>query len=454
MNRHQFVALLLIGFGFACTPKEEKVVSSELKNSLKIANWLELSLMVDSLSYEIWPDKIGDSTVTLSYSGGVAGKVAFYLELYNQTGYQEHLNEALRGADYILGHLPDQSDSLKNKLWAFSAYGSVCGAGYILTEVYKQTSDQKYKAGALEIFDIVQSHAIESIDSVSWDSFNDVLGGLSGTGLYLLYTAKNHDLADARALAIKAGKTLLSRAIETDSTLNWTLSYDRQFILPNFSHGASGMGFFLARLFEDTQDSTFYKASLKVNTYLESIAKIDNGVFMLPYGVPNDDWERPFDVSWAHGVSGTVRFYQQLYKITGDENWSERVDQCYAGMIAGMHIDVDTTVYGSKPFPLDYRFGLVGAANFSMYHYQVTKNQEALEMAEKLNQRMLVGAQNDSTSLYWISHNYGFMSVEDDPIYTGIFYGAAGYGLSLLKLNAIKSGVEYNARFVDDPYLN
>ena len=436
----------LISFSiFSCTAPTNRKYANELE---RIDRWLKTTKIADS---QIWPDALDNpGLASLSYSDGVAGKLIFYLQLFKDTKNPEYLNEVTIAADYILENLPQKEDSLQGTFWAFSPYGAVCGAGFALAEVFKATNESKYKAGVEHIVDVVNHFAINKEDTVSWGPGNDVLGGLAGTGLFILYAGETLERPELINIAERAGSTLIYRA-KKEVGYSWKRGQNGRFDLPNFSHGAAGIGYFLARLYGVTGDTTFLNAALESNKYLESIAKTENGVFLIPYGFPDPGWSRPYDIGWAHGPAGVARFYRQLYKVTNEQKWLERELACLNGILSsGIPGQPASDDFGQDEFYLDNRFGIGSVASF-LLDIEL-KGQEQKEFLNTCIDIILAKSAIQNNQQYWPQTRYNFMqNAGDTTAFTGIFYGAAGYGQILLKAKAKSNQVDY-IRFVDDPY--
>jgi len=67
----------------------------------------------------------------------------------------------------------------------------------------------------------------------------------------------------------------------------------------------------MATLHRYTGDPAFLTAARDAATYLEAIARTDAGVFLVPYGWPNAEWEGLYEAGWAHGAAGTARFFHR-----------------------------------------------------------------------------------------------------------------------------------------------
>ncbi len=437
----------MVAFLCKCAPPKKTEYLDELES---IHQWLN-NQKVTIEGSQTWPNATDQPEhVSLSHSDGVAGKLIFYLQLYRETNNDSYLQEATNAADYILANLPQKTDSLHKVFWGFSPYGNVCGSAFALVETYKATADEKYKSGATHVIDVIQHFALNKEDTISWGLGNDVLGGLAGTALFLLYAGENLERPDLIEMAEKAGKTLLSRATK-EAGLSWKRGQNGRFELPNFSHGAAGIGYFFARLYETTDSESYLEAALTTNTYLESIAKTEDGVFLIPYGFPDPGWSRPYDVGWAHGPAGVARFYYQLFKVTGDEKWKEREQACLKGiMSSGIPALPSSTDFGEDEFYLDNRFGIGSVASFLLDIEG--KNGEDEVFQNELIAKVMSESVMEGNQRYWPQVRYSFMAnAGDSTAFTGLFYGAAGYGMLLLKAQAKMNGTDF-IRFVDDPY--
>ena len=436
------IYILLAVVIYSCNePKNQKYIS----HVEAIDRWLTTT-KVASDGISIWPDALDQpNKVSLSFSDGVAGKLILYLQLHNETEDDKYLSEVNSAADYILSHLPQKTDSLQKVFWAFSPYGNVCGSAFGLIEAYKATQNEKYKAGAEQIIDVLNHFAVNKEDTISWGLGNDVLGGLAGTGLFMLYAGEALNRPDLIETASRAGNTLISRA-NSDIGLSWKRGQNGRFELPNFSHGAAGIGYFLARIYEVSQNEKYLDAALKANTYLESIAKTEGDVFLIPYGFPDPGWSRPFDIGWAHGPAGVARFYRQLYNVTGNEKWENREKSCLRGISASGIPDLPANAdFGTDEFYLDNRFGIGSVVSFML---DVGKQ----DMTDQLIDHILSKSVTQNQNMSWPQARYNFMqNAGDTTAFTGYFYGASGYGLLLLKAQAKLNGTEF-IRFVDDPY--
>ena len=88
----------------------------------------------------IWPAVPGDEkTVGTTLYSGVPGIVLFFLELYSATEDPSYLQDAMKGADFLLSRLDDEQ--------VFGLYVGISGIGYVLQETFKASSMQSTMNG-------------------------------------------------------------------------------------------------------------------------------------------------------------------------------------------------------------------------------------------------------------------------------------------------------------------
>lgn len=410
------------------------------------ARWLD-SVRIENKD-QVWPDRVSKpNEVTLGLSQGITSKVIFNLELFEESKDSTYFHSARKGIEYQLKNLPNNVDSLTNTIWPYGLYGEVCGTGASLLRFYESSFDQEVKDGLLDMVSLIAEGASIAEDSISWGPGNDLLGGLAGTGLFLLEVGETLGQKQALKMAEKVGETLLYRAIKEETGINWYFGQDRKFILPNFSHGAAGIGFFFSKLHELTDDSRYQDAALETWKYLQSIKSdtLDGG-FLLPYGVPNIGWSNAYEIGWAHGPAGTARLFQQMYSFSGDEFWLSKMKECLAaGRIGGFPKDPDQ-IFGSNGNAIDYRFGMAGLAHLSIDLYLITKKDEYLAYGKEIVNHIIDHARIDNRGMYWP------MKLRNGEVdyFTGHFYGAAGYGRLLLKLHGAMKGDDLEYKYLDE----
>lgn len=288
---------------------------------------------------------------------------------------------------------------------------------------------------------------------MAWNQSNDILTGTAGIGLALLYAAREFGTPAFYAAARAAGHTLAGSAEQTEAGLRWHRFIDRELDLPNFSHGTAGVAYFLAMLSGNDDGDRFLSAAEAGAGYLVQIADRRDGLFLVPYGVPNDGYATRYDIGWAHGPAGTGRLFYRLWQVTGKEQYRELGDACARSILAaGVPGESADPRLWSGPFALDRRFGISGAVPFLLDWQRVQGGEQFVACARRTIDRILAAGARSQDGLYWTLPRYEFQGPEGNATYTNYFYGVAGIGLALLEMHYVDAGERPRIRLPDDPF--
>jgi enterochelin esterase-like enzyme/dienelactone hydrolase len=379
---------------------------------------------------------------------GVAGHLLFFNELHAATGDPALLADVRRLADRLLASLPERLNPEAPGLPAAGFMHGVGGIAFALETAHAATGEARYRAGALRAVELVHGAARPEGRGVSWSAFNDLLFGDAGTTLFLLWAADRLDHQPSRELAVRAGHALLDRARSEKGGLNWTFRRGAPMVLPNFSHGAAGVGYVLAALHAATGRAEFREGALGAARYLEAVARTQGDTFLVPYGWPDPAWAGVHEIGWAHGAAGTGRFLYRLFQMTGDAAWLERTRGAARGI-------------AESPRPgdpghetrIDMRFGTAGAAQFLLGLHRATREPEWLAAADLLIDDLLAKSTVSANGRSWTFPRYAFMERPGEPeAFTGYLHGAAGFGLLLLERDAVGALDLRGARLPDNPF--
>lgn len=236
------------------------------------------------------PGPVGRGDVSL-YSG-IPGPILFFLELHRYTSDAAWLDRALAEADDLITTIDDNDDP--------GLYTGLAGVGFTLGTVFRVTADRKCRHGV--------ERCVERIGRLPQHE-TDVYGGASGTGLFLLWAARELEFERARMLAIDAGRRLVDVA-----------AHDAAPRFPNFSHGTSGIAYFLATLAQSTRDEVFLQAARECARRVLEIADTDDGGCVVRHD-DDPDGRQLYDLGWCHGPAGTARLFYRLYAATKDRAW-------------------------------------------------------------------------------------------------------------------------------------
>lgn len=422
--------------------------------ALEAETWLtEQAIEVeDGVSWAA--DAWAEQTPSHMLSSGGSGILLFYSALYAQTRDERYRSMLLRGGDALLASIPDSAFTAGFPPGS-SLYAGWGGAAYVLHQLYQQTGAERFQEGSRHLVQNLITAATPDGEGVYWSPvYNDVLFGGAGTGLLLLYAHEQMELEGALDVAERVAHTLQARAIAEHGGWTWRYREDRDFILPNFSHGAAGIGYFFARLYTHTQNRAHLETALGAARYLEAIAVQEDGGFRVPYGWPNASWDGLFDIGWAHGPAGTARLFYQLWQATGDTHWLQRTEQCAIGILQSGMPDAPLAGFGDAPFKNDRRFGLGSVAAFFIDLYRATDNVTYREHAIRLVDHLLALSDVSEGKRHWPMKRYTFMANGGaDAAFTGYFYGTAGYALLLLELQAVLDGTDKPIILPDDPFV-
>jgi len=404
------------------------------------ARWIEASA-VRSDRGTTWPSDPADprSVRTDVYSGS-AGVVLFYAELYRTTGDEHHAREARAGADYLLSALDAEKQT--------GLYEGIAGIGFSLGEAWRATHDEKYRAGLAHAADLLRQRARKAGRGVEWNDTTDIIGGSAGTGLFLLYAARELRDPALRDLAADAGERLIDLGIAAPGGTKWAMEPRFPRLMPNFSHGTAGIAYFLATLFQETGRPEFKTAALAGGTYLKSIAFTEGDVCLIRHHEPQADGEKLYYLSWCHGPVGTARLFYRLHQITNDASWMEWVRRAARAVMVSGIPDRQTAGFWNN---VSQCCGSAGVAEFFLQLHRITGDRAYRAFADRLLAQVVTRGERDRSGLRWIQAEN---RIEPDHLVaqTGYMQGAAGLGMLLLHADDYARGRIPAIRFPDSPF--
>ncbi len=424
----------------SCQLADEPESSVYLDAAVEVAAWLSAQARHD----QIIPDQaFSDTTATSSLGAGASGRILFFLELFQATKDPRYLARAEAEADVVLLQVAGRAEDNEA---ALGLYNGVAGGIVALTALQRLVPAERFEDALSRLTPMLMRPSVSSI--------NDVIVGAAGRGLTLLEVADSGQRAEVLSVATVIGDTLIGRAKSEGIGLYWLRAEDMEFNLPNFSHGTAGVGFFFARLHEATGRPEYLEVARSAADYLVQIADHDDGLFLVPYGVPNEGFSTNYDIGWAHGPAGTARLFYQLWKITGEERYLDQVEANARTLVAaGVPIASSDTLRWAGPFRIDQRFGTSGAVTFLLGLNRVRPKAAYEQLARAILDDIIARSTLHDDSRYWSLPRYGFQGNRgEEASYTGYFYGAAGLGLSLLHMHYAHIGQSAVIAFPDDPF--
>ncbi len=403
------------------------------------ARWINASAVVTPHG-TTWPANPAErGSVAADLYSGSAGVVLFFLELHRTTGEPAHLATANAGADELLASLDRQTE--------VGLYTGLAGIGFVLSELGRHTSNTKSREGARRVVAILQERAVERGAGVEWNDTTDIISGSAGIGLFLLHAADVLELPEARELATKAGRRLQERGRDAAGGRTWPMDGTAPRLLPNFSHGTAGVAYFLATLFEATNDHAFLDAALAGAAYLKAIARTGDGDVCLIVHHEPDDAGLCY-LGWCHGPAGTARLWYRLWQATGDRAWLDWVSRSARAIVTSGIPDRPTPGFWNN---LGVCCGSAGVAEFLLAHHLATGAPASLAFARRVSAQIVASADRDAAGIRW-PHAEQRTRPNEIAAQTGWMQGAAGIGAWFLHLDAFECGAGPPIRFPDSPY--
>ncbi len=414
-----------------------------LDGALRAERWIRTT-RVETEHGIVWPaDPKTPASVERALYNGFPGVVVFLLELYYATGDRRHLDEALKGAAELAAAVPADAADMRDA----GLYTGLAGIGFVLEETHRAARDARFRSAAQHVLELVKTSAKPMGNGVEWSESTDIISGSAGIGLYLLRAARTFDDRAAGELAAKAGRRLIERGEPQHGGLKWGIQPSVQSKYPNFSHGAAGVGYFLATLYGVTKERAFLDGALAAAKYLDAVARKENGGWLAFHHEPNG--EDLFYLSWCHGPPGSARLFYRLHDVTKDPAWLDRVHGCARGTIATGIPEQRTPGFWNN---ISQCCGNAGVGEFFLAMHQLAQRPEYLAMAERCAADTVNRATVESDGLKWVQAEH---RVQPNLLIaqTGFMQGAAGVGTFLLHLDAQKRGKKPAIVFPDNPFL-
>ncbi|NKB87275.1 MAG: lantibiotic modifying-like protein [Acidobacteria bacterium] len=438
-------------------PEDVESVSVEVTPyfaaAIQAGNWIR-STAIDSEAGRAWPaDPLDTATVVTNLYTGTPGVVLFFLELASHTGDVGYLDDARAGADYLLARLvadpsPGEDGAVVDAtVQSAGLYTGVAGVGFALHQTYRATGEAKYLAGAERAVAAIHAQAREHDAGVDWIDSTDIVSGAAGTGLFLLYAAREMGDAASLELAESAGRLLLTQAEEGEGGASWRINADYPRVMPNFSHGTAGVAYYMAALYEATGEVAFLDAATSGARQLLALAETEGDICLVFHHSP--DGENLQYLSWCHGPAGTARTFYKLYELTGDPEWMDWVRRSANGVYQSGVPEQLTEGFWNN---VGQCCGSAGVAEFSLAMHRLTADREHLGFAQRVADDLLARATVSPEGLMWVQAEN---RVQPDFLVaqTGYMQGAAGIGILLLHMDAAVRGEPHQGIvFPDAPY--
>jgi lantibiotic modifying enzyme len=430
--------VLIITVVFSSLALTAKYKRPYLDAALEAARWIRTSA-VQTEAGTTWPAVPEDNeSINNTLYSGTPGVVLFFLEAFYSTGDKSFLAEAKAGADFLLAALAKEKGA--------GLYVGVSGIGFALQEAFKATQEEKYSQGVKRCLQYLRDNSHKKGNGIEWSRTTDIISGTAGTGLFLLYAARELSDPSLLDLAAQAGYRLIELGQAEGGGTKWAMDPDYPRLMPNFSHGTAGISYLLASLYAETKIKEFLDAALSGARYLQSISRTDDDICLIFHHEP--DGKDLYYLGWCHGPTGTSQLFYRLHQLTGDKSWMSWVERCGRAILK--------TGIPEKEHPgfwnnVGQCCGSAGVAEFFLSLHRITGKQEYLGFAKRLTSDLLKRGTRDELGLRWVQAEH---RTQPKLLYaqTNLMQGAAGIGLYLLHLDAFQLGKRHHIVFPDCPY--
>ncbi len=409
-----------------------------LEAALQAARWIRNSA-VQAGKGITWPAvPENEKSINNTLYSGTPGVVLFFLEAYYSTGDKTFLEDARSGADYLLATLEEEK--------APGLYVGISGIGFVLEETFKATKDRRFREGVERCLEFLKSNALKKGKGVEWSQTTDIISGTAGTGLFLVYAARELKDPSLLDLAVQAGLRLMELGQADGAGTKWAMDPDYPRLMPNFSHGTAGISYFLATLYRETQQKKFLDAALSGARYLQSIAHKEDDVCLIFHHEP--DGEDLYYLGWCHGPTGTAQLFYCLYQTTGDKEWLEWSERCAHAILQSGIPEKQTPGFWNN---VGQCCGSAGVAELFLYLHRLMKKEEYLDFARRLTSDLIKRGTRDEDGLRWVQAEH---RTRPDLLLaqTNLMQGAAGIGLWLFHLDYFEQGRKQRIVLPDCPF--
>lgn len=435
--------------------------------ALDAATWIRSTAIAGDEGLA-WPaDPYDTAAVVTNLYTGTPGVVLFFLELAAYTGDESYLADARGGAELLLAHLDANAANTEGErsnadhtMRGAGLYTGLAGIGFVLNETYEATGDARYRDGALRAVERIHELSQPVGAGVEWENSTDIISGTAGTGLFLLYAAREMGHKQSLELAERAGRRLIEVAEPHETGLGWRVYPEYPRLMPNFSHGTAGVAYFLAALNEASGDPVYLDAAIAGAHRLLDLAETEGDVCLVFHD--DDGGEELQYLSWCHGPAGTARTFYKLWQLTDDPQWLEWTEKSANGVYSSGIPETLTEGFWNN---VGQCCGSAGVAEFALALDAAGVGLPAsagaatsggasphLAFARRTADNLLTRATADGGGLMWVQAEHR-VRPEFLVAQTGYMQGAAGIGMMLLHLDASLTGRESpRIVFPDTPY--
>jgi len=330
---------------------------------------------------------------------------------------------AASGAD-LLGRVRAHGDDAVSDQ-ELGLYTGLAGYAAALRMWAEAASDERAATAARVAMADVAAAAARGLTLSSW---RDVIAGEAGILLTLL------DLGCDDQPATVLAERLAASAVWTDGEPDWYAHPDISYLMPNFSHGAAGIGCALATAGATLGRLDLIDVAQAAARRLVRLGSRPDGTIAVQTRIPPKDGQAPIGYGWCHGPTGTLRLFELLDQLGPGEGWRQHADSCRRAV---RESGLPARLYPGFWDNLGQCCGTAGVGEMALDRYQDTGDAGWLEWSSALADDVLGRSIADAGGVRW-SHTEHRATPPDLPPAVGWMQGAAGIAGWLLRLGRVR----------------
>ncbi len=374
--------------------------------------------------------------VDASLYSGTAGVLIF---LENAAAVLE--DEALRElSDRAAKGLLGEVESKKGGNASAGLYTGDAGIGHAFLVRARLRDSEKELKIAKRIGDSLLDSMEGEKGGTHWGTSLDIIGGGSGTVLFLLELAEESGDERYRNAALRAGRWLAGQGLKAEPAeeggpdlLYWMPGIGQERHYPGFSHGTAGTAYTLARVADATGDALCLRAAEAGARWLLEHGRSEEDAFYCFHYTPGA--EDRFLEGWCHGPAGTARLFMMLGKMTGKARYSDAAARS-ASWIRREWPRPGEADSGTRFYSPSLCCGAAGVLDLFVDLYRLRGQEQDREYARQVGAYLERLAKRDGEAVRWTNYD---RPDEKGLIYHGVclMIGTSGEALALLRLAAI-----------------
>jgi lantibiotic modifying enzyme len=260
--------------------------------------------------------------------------------------------------------------------------------------------------------------------------YRDVALGEAGVLLALLQAGH----ADVRPAVVTISGRLAGAARWVDDEPDWYTRDDIGYFLPNFSHGAAGIGYALGCASAALERPDLLQLAASAGRRLMRLGASQEGTLAVPHSIPLADPDAPVSYGWCHGPTGTLRLFQLLDRLQPGNGWADQAEACRRAVRAS---GLPARLFPGFWDNLGQCCGTAGVGEMALDRYQETGDAQWLAWAGMLAEDVLDRCIADQSGARWSHTEHALDPPELEPA-VGWMQGAAGIAGWLLRLARVE----------------